>query len=52
MVLNLWQRDWRKNKGLAFAEGQGWRIYPVKTWEELLAFARDFVQRQYVREKV
>lgn len=52
MVLNLWQRDWRQNKQLAYAEQQGWRIYPVKSWEDLLAFAKDFVQRQYVREKV
>lgn len=49
MVLNLWRRDWRQNKRLAFAEQQGWRIYPVKSWEDLLAFARDFVQRQYVK---
>lgn len=52
MVLNLWQRDWRRNKNLAFAEQQGWRIYPVKSWEDLLAFARDFVQRQYAKENL
>lgn len=51
MVLNLWQRDWRQNKQLAYAEQQGWRIYPVKSWEDLLAFARDFVQRQYVTSR-
>ncbi len=51
MVLNLWQKDWRQNKHLAFAEQQGWMIYPVKTWEDLLAFARDFVRRQYTTTK-
>lgn len=47
MVLNLWQ-DWQANPDLARAHAeQGWAISVVRSWEELVAFAREFSRRRY-----
>ncbi|HOS38532.1 MAG TPA: VWA domain-containing protein [Spirochaetota bacterium] len=50
LVLNLYG-DWRNNKELLFASEQGWAIYPVSTWEDLVAFSREFVRRNYLAHK-
>lgn len=50
MVLNLFS-DWRKDADLARANGeQGWQIHVVRTWEDLVAFARWFSQLKYADE--
>lgn len=46
MVLNLWQA-WEKNADLVRAKGQGWQIYVIKDWADLLKFAREFSQLKY-----
>lgn len=46
MVLNLWQSVARV-PDLVKAEQQGWRIHPIRRWEDLLAFARAFSQQTY-----
>ncbi len=46
MVLNLWQ-DYRKVPALKKLESQGWNIYPISNWEDLLVFAREFVRKKY-----
>lgn len=47
MVLNLWG-DWGQNPDLIRAhQEQGWQISVVRTWEELVEFARRFSQLKY-----
>jgi len=52
-VLNLpidWQQSRRLNReraALARAQSEGWHIHPVSSWENLMAFARDFSARAY-----
>ncbi len=46
MVLNLWQ-DWDKIPDLVKANEQGWQIHRVRTWEELVEFARWFSKLKY-----
>lgn len=47
MVLNLYG-DWQTNADLARAhKEQGWLISVVRTWEELVEFARVFSQMKY-----
>lgn len=45
-VLNI-GKHWRRVKKLAEAEDQGWDIFPVSSWEELLDFARHFSRKKY-----
>ncbi len=45
-VLNLYN-DWRKNADLTRANEMGWHISSVRSWEELVAFAREFSRRRY-----
>jgi hypothetical protein len=47
MVLNL-GGDWQQHAALKRAHTeQGWQISVVRTWDELVQFARDFSQRKY-----
>jgi hypothetical protein len=46
MVLNLWG-DWEKNEPLRQARQDGWQISVVRTWEELVEFARQFSALKY-----
>lgn len=46
MVLNLWQ-PWQQIPALVRAAEQGWNIYPISGWEQLVAFSRAFVRRNY-----
>ena len=46
MVLNLYQ-DKKSNPALVRAEQQGWQIHPVRTWEDLVEFARWFSRINY-----
>jgi hypothetical protein len=47
MVLNLFT-NWRQDADLARASAeQGWQIHVVRTWEDLLAFAKWFSQLKY-----
>jgi hypothetical protein len=46
MVLNLYQ-DWDKNADLVRANAQGWVIHVVRTWDELVTFAREFSRLKY-----
>jgi hypothetical protein len=46
LVLNLWS-DWDKNADLVRAHQDGWAISRVRTWEELVEFARWFSQIKY-----
>jgi hypothetical protein len=47
MVLNLWG-EWQKNADLARAHReQDWHINVVRTWDELVEFARKFSQMKY-----
>ena len=56
-VLNL-PDNWEASTGFGGAFGtirraretQGWRVYRVASWEELVAFARDFSRAQYGEE--
>jgi hypothetical protein len=46
-VLNLWGK-WEDNADLARANHeQGWQISLVRTWEELVEFARRFSAMKY-----
>lgn len=45
-VLNLYN-DWRKSADLTRANEMGWHIAPVQSWEDLVAFAREFSRRSY-----
>ncbi len=49
MVLNLWQ-DIEKIAELARAKNEGWQIHRVRTWEELVEFARWFSKLKYGEE--
>jgi len=47
MVLNLY-RDWQKDADLQRAhDEQGWQIHVVRSWEDLVAFARWFSRLKY-----
>lgn len=46
MVLNLYQ-PWQKNPELSRAAAQGWDIYPITKWDELVDFSRAFVKKHY-----
>ncbi|MBL8058873.1 MAG: hypothetical protein JNK29_19365 [Anaerolineales bacterium] len=46
LVLNLYQ-DWQKYPDLVRAGQQGWAIFVVRTWEELVTFAREFSRLKY-----
>lgn len=46
LVLNLYQ-PWEKNSDLVLAHQQGWHIHVVRTWDELVTFARDFSALKY-----
>jgi hypothetical protein len=46
MVLNL-PADWQSYPDLVKAHEQGWQIFRVQTWEDLLAFARAFSRTHY-----
>ncbi len=46
MVLNLWQA-WEKNTGLVRAHDEGWQISVVRSWEELVVFAKAFSATKY-----
>jgi len=49
MVLNLYGK-WEDNKDLARAHEDGWQISVVRTWEELVEFARQFSRMKYGQE--
>lgn len=49
LVLNLW-RDWQQTSELVRAHKEGWDIYPVQTWEQLVEFARAFSKAKYGKE--
>ncbi len=49
MVLNLYGK-WEDNKDLARAHAEGWHISVVRTWEELVDFAREFSRIKYGEE--
>jgi hypothetical protein len=46
MVLNL-NADWRADNNLVRAHEQGWQIFRVQSWEDLVSFARAFSQAHY-----
>jgi hypothetical protein len=47
LVLNL-GGDWQRNRDLQRAhDEQGWHISVVRSWEDLVAFARDFSRLKY-----
>jgi hypothetical protein len=46
MVLNLWQ-GWQQNPDLVKAHEQGWEIHPIRSWEELIEFAKWFSKLKY-----
>jgi hypothetical protein len=46
LVLNLYQ-EWNKNPDLVRAAGMGWAIFVVRTWDELVKFAREFSRLKY-----
>ncbi|HEY9787312.1 MAG TPA: vWA domain-containing protein [Candidatus Obscuribacterales bacterium] len=46
LVLNL-ARDWKDYKPFLKASEQGWMIFRVQNWEDLVKFARDFSQANY-----
>lgn len=46
MVLNLYQ-DWTKSPDLVRAAEIGWSIFVVRTWDELVKFAREFSRLKY-----
>lgn len=49
MVLNLW-RDWKDVPKLSFAAKQGWDIFKIGNWEELIDFSKEFVKKQYAKK--
>lgn len=49
MALNLYA-DWHGNAQLAFAAAQGWEIFPVTDWSELIAFSRAFARRHFEKK--
>ena len=46
MVLNLWG-EWKQNADLVRANEQGWGISVVRSWEELVEFAKQFSKLKY-----
>ncbi|MBP7690823.1 MAG: VWA domain-containing protein [Anaerolineales bacterium] len=46
MVLNLYQ-SWEKNADLVKAHAQGWQLHVVRSWEDLVTFAREFSRAKY-----
>jgi hypothetical protein len=46
MVLNLYS-PWEKKTELVHANGQGWKIHPLRSWDELVEFARRFSRTTY-----
>jgi hypothetical protein len=46
LVLNLYQA-WNTNPDLVRAAEMGWAIFVVRTWDELVKFAREFSQLKY-----
>ncbi len=46
MVLNLYQ-SWEKNADLVKAHAQGWQLHVVRSWEDLVTFAREFSRVKY-----
>jgi hypothetical protein len=46
MVLNLYA-PWEKKSELVRAHGQGWKINPIRSWDELVEFARRFSRATY-----
>ena len=50
LVLNLFQ-EWGEIPELAQAHEDGWRIYRVQDWEDLVAFARAFSRRVTQEER-
>ena len=46
MVLNLY-REISASPMLVESLKQGWKIFRVRTWEDLVAFARDFSRAHY-----
>lgn len=49
MVLNLY-RPWKDIPDLVKAAAQGWDVYRVTGWDELVDFSRSFVKRHYQRK--
>lgn len=49
LVLNLWQ-EWTVYADLVRANQEGWRIHVVRTWEELVTFARAFSREQWEKK--
>lgn len=46
LVLNLWQ-EWQQFPQLVQANDEGWRIHVVRSWDELVTFARAFSREHY-----
>ncbi|MBI5031013.1 MAG: VWA domain-containing protein [Chloroflexi bacterium] len=46
MVLNL-PPNWRLDKELVRTEQQGWQIHPIRSWEDLVEFAKAFSRMTY-----
>lgn len=49
MLLNISPR-WPDRGFMAEAQSHGWRIWPTRSWEELVVMARAFSRQHYVRE--
>jgi hypothetical protein len=49
MALNLFG-PFEKDSGLALAKNQGWQIHPIRTWEDLIGFAKWFSQIKYAEK--
>jgi hypothetical protein len=47
MVLNLYAQWETAYPALVQARNEGWQIDPIRSWEELVAFARKFAQMKY-----
>lgn len=50
LVLNLYGK-WEDNKDLIQAHADGWQVNVVRTWEELVEFARAFSRMKYGEER-
>lgn len=46
MVLHLWANQ-RDRPFFSLVEQMGWRIFELKQWEDLVAFARDFARERF-----
>lgn len=49
MVLNLY-RDVERNPELVRARDQGWKIHPIRSWDQLVDFARRFSRMTYAEK--